>query len=95
VTRLWAVVNASGSIARSSGEVSSGRLNAGAYEVLFNRDVTNCAYVASVGDPAALTPSAGYALVARRSGNANGVRVDTRSGTATLSDRSFHLLVVC
>jgi hypothetical protein len=33
--------------------------------------------------------------VARRTGNANGVVVQTRSTAGTLADRSFHLAVHC
>lgn len=95
VTSRWAVMNASGSIARSSGTTSAGRLGTGVYEVIFNTDVTGCAFVASVGETGSASPPAGYAETTRRSGNANAVRVETRSGTAALTDRPFHLVVAC
>ena len=95
VTKLWAVMNASGSIARTSGATSAGRLGAGQYEVIFNQDVRECAYVASIGDPSTGIILPGIAAVARRAGNNNGVRVETRSLAGGFLDRSFHLLVVC
>jgi hypothetical protein len=95
VTRLFAVMNASGSIARSQGTTSAGRLGAGNYEVVFNQNVSACAFVATIGDPAAITGPSGTTAVALRTGNANAVRVDTRSITGSLSDRPFHLVVVC
>ena len=95
VTRLWAVLNASGSIARSAGTTSAGRLGAGVYEVIFGQSVANCAFVASVGDGDAATGTNGAATVARRAGNANAVRVETRTLANALADKSFHLLVVC
>ena len=95
VTRLWAVLNASGSIARSAGTTSAGRLGAGVYEVIFGQAVANCAFVASVGDGDAATGTNGAAMVARRAGNANAVRVETRTLGNALADKSFHLLVVC
>jgi hypothetical protein len=95
VTKLWAVANASGSLSRSSGTTSAGRVGVGRYEVIFNQNVSNCAYVGSVGDPGAITGVGGAVSVARRSGNANGVRVDTRDTSGTLLDRGFHVVVVC
>jgi hypothetical protein len=95
VTRLWAVANASGSLARAAGTTSSGRLGTGVYEVVFNQAVTNCVFVGSVGDAAAGTGTAGALTVTQRAGNANAVRVETRTLGNVLADRAFHLLVVC
>jgi hypothetical protein len=95
VTRLWAVVNASGSIARSAGTTSAGRLAAGTYEVIFGQAVTACTYVGSVGDAAAGTGTSGSLTVAQRAGNANAVRIETRTLGGALADRAFHLVVVC
>jgi hypothetical protein len=95
VTRLWAVMNGSGSIARAAGTTSAGRLGTGAYEVIFGQDVTNCVYLATLGDPAAGATS-GMVSVARRTGNPNGVRVETRNAAnGGLADRPFHVAVVC
>jgi hypothetical protein len=95
VTRLWAVANGSGSLARSAGTTSAGRLAAGVYEVIFNQNVTNCAFVGTVGDAAEGTGTSGALTTSRRAGNANGVRVETRNLAGALADRAFHLLVVC
>lgn len=95
VTRLWAVMNSSGSIGRAAGTTSAGRLGLGVYEVIFGQNVTNCAFVASVGDPGEATGTNGAATVTRRAGNANGVRVETRNLAGALADRPFHLIVVC
>lgn len=95
VTVLWAVVNgADGTIARSFATTSSARFSAGNYEVIFDRDVTGCAYVATVGNPGAGVTS-GYADLAARSGNPNGVFVETRDTAGALADRNFHLQVAC
>jgi hypothetical protein len=95
VTRLWAVVNGSGSIARGAGTTSAGRLGAGVYEVVFGQNVTNCAFVASVGDSAETTGTNGAATVTRRAGNVNAVRIETRTLGNALADRGFHVIVVC
>ena len=50
-TRLWAVMNSNGTIARQSGAVTSAQVlsGAGQYLVTFNRDVRTCAFQATVG----------------------------------------------
>jgi hypothetical protein len=95
VTRLTAVVNAAGSLARSQGTTSAGRLGEGTYEVIFNQDVSNCTYVATLGNTGSGPTATGEIAVAGRTGNANGVFVATRDSSGTLADRSFHLIVVC
>ena len=94
VTRLTAVVNGTGSLARSQGTTSAGRIAAGRYEVIFNQNVTACTYVASVGDPAT-GATAGEIGVASRTGNVNGVFVLTRNSAGVDTDLPFHLIVVC
>ena len=96
VTRLWGIVNASGSLARGVGVASVGRLGLGQYEVIFAGDVQNCVYHATVGDPTNLTGgTVGYAMTGRRPGNGNGVRVNTRNAQGGAADRNFHVLVIC
>jgi hypothetical protein len=95
VTRLWAVMNASGSIHRGAGTTSAGRLGLGVYEVVFNQNVTGCVFVASVGDTGEATGANGAAMVTRRAGNPNAVRIETRTLGGVLADRGFHLIVVC
>lgn len=49
-TPLWAVVNVDGTLARGSGAVSSFASGVdGEYQVTFDRDVSQCAYVAGSG----------------------------------------------
>jgi hypothetical protein len=48
-TKLWAVVNADGSIYKQSGVVGSRRDAAGTYTLTFNRPVDDCAAIATVG----------------------------------------------
>ena len=70
-------------------------LQAGAYEVIFNRNVSTCAFSAVIGNPGAGLPLAGDIVVATRAGNDNGVFVATRDNAGTLVDRNFHLEVFC
>ncbi len=95
-TALWAVVDGStGARFRQSGTVSSARLSVGNYEVIFNRNVSTCAFSAVIGNPAAGFPPAGDIGVAVRAGNDNGVFVGMRDNAGTFVDRNFHLEVFC
>jgi len=95
VTKLTAVINSSGSIARSQGTTSAGRTATGQYEVIFTQNVTQCTYNATLGNATTGTPAAGSIGVASRSGQVNGVFVATYNSTGVATDRSFHLTVVC
>ena len=91
---LWAVVDAGGNLIRGLGAVASSRSSAGVYEVLFNRNVTYCAYVATIGLPGQGNPPPGEISVAS-SPKPNGVRVDTANSAGAPADRPFHLAVHC
>jgi hypothetical protein len=94
-TALWAVVDGStGARVRESGTVSSARLGVGTYEVIFNRNVSTCAFSGVIGNPGAGF-SQGDIAVAVRAGNNNGVFVGTADNTGTFADRNFHLAVFC
>lgn len=59
---LWAVVNPDGSLSRGSGATASARAAGfaqGVYTVTFNRNITNCAYVATIGAPGTTPPVLG------------------------------------
>ena len=91
---LWAVINLNGTTARGFGVTSSENASAGNYVVTFNRNVSKCAYVASLGDGAGNTfqgeVSATNNVV---DANAVGVATDNSSGVGT--DKAFHLAVFC
>jgi hypothetical protein len=98
----WAVVNAAGTVVRSSsvpGPVTVEHTAAtGIYEVNFGKDVSACAYEATVGDTASAVPAQGQISV---SGDVNAdstgdVYVQT-FGTdgVTPADSPFHLTVTC
>ncbi|HKF81102.1 MAG TPA: hypothetical protein VKB17_09785 [Thermoleophilaceae bacterium] len=90
------VINSTGSFVRGRGVVSSARLATGLYQVVFNRQVGTCSYIATVGDPgAANSPLPGFASVATDPVNGNAVRVRTRNQNGTVVDRAFHIAVSC
>jgi hypothetical protein len=94
-TKLWAVVNADGSLARSSGATASIRIALAIYQVTFNQNVAACSYLATLGNPGAGDPLSGTIVTALRAGNANAVWVHTRDVAGTDADRNFHLAVFC
>jgi hypothetical protein len=97
VTSLWAVVNGTdGTLARGSGVVATGSIGFADYVVSFNRDVRNCAYLATAGLPGTGEQGPGALLhVSQRELDPNGVRIRTFDEIAMPVLRSFHLAVFC
>jgi hypothetical protein len=90
---LWAVVTVDGTLVRSNHAISSRQLGAdGSYEVIFDRDVTGCAYVASGENDDGLTLG-----VAPRDTNPAGVYVIEYDAVLARDSYSsgFHLIVSC
>jgi hypothetical protein len=95
VRTLFVVVNQDGSLARGRRVRESRRITTGQYEVTFRRDVTDCAYVATIGvsDDAALP--GGEVSVGSQPDNPRGVHVRTRNSNGNAANRGFHLAVHC
>jgi hypothetical protein len=102
-TTLWARVKFDGSLKKGSGVVSTEKISSkGGYEVVFNRNVSACAYVATPGD-ATVTNSfgeydlknKGFILTEPRLNEPNAVFVETRGGKEEEAEESFHLVVFC
>ena len=95
-TKLWAVIDFNGTVARASG-IGTGtfREDTGIYDVFFNRDVSGCAYVATLGGPDAGTPPAGTVAVTNLSGAPKGLFVITRNSAGNNASLPFHLAVFC
>src|SRR5438874_1561176 len=97
-TNLWAVVNADATLARGSGVVSVGRTPANLpsrFAIVFNRNVSQCAYVATLGSTAGGVPATGDITVATLDTSPNGVFVDTFNSAGTETSLPFHLVVLC
>jgi hypothetical protein len=94
---MWAVVNADGTLARGFRVTSTARLGSGGqYEVIFDRNVTRCAYVATIGLSGSVGNSPpGETTVVGRIGVPNGVFVTTGNSAGTQTDLGFHLAVHC
>jgi hypothetical protein len=90
-----AVVTAAGVLARGRGVSSAARTGAGRYQVIFDRDVRGCAYIASIGDAGGAAPAAGLVETSALASNVNGVSLRTQNSNGNPTDRPFHLLVSC
>ncbi|MCU1531653.1 MAG: hypothetical protein JWO49_1224 [Arthrobacter sp.] len=94
--RFAVVDGPTGTRVRGSGVVSSLRFSAGTYQVIFNGNVAGCAYIATIGEgDASGAQPPGEITVAPRLGNNRGVFVTTHNSAGALSDRDFHLVVIC
>ena len=94
--QLFAVVNANGTLARGLFAVSSANLGTGFYEVIFSRDVTRGAYIATIGSSATSgIEQTGEITVVGRVGNPNGVFITTTDSAGNFQNRGFHLAVLC
>ena len=93
---FYAVVNGTtGAVVRSSGGVTASRIVSGNYAVDFGRNIENCAYLGTVGDPTDGIEGPGQIDTATRAGNVEAAFVRTTNSSGTDTDFSFHLAVVC
>jgi hypothetical protein len=90
-TSLWAVVDKTGTLLRGSHAVSVKTVIAG-YEVVFDRDVSECSFEATLG---ATSAEVGEVGVGPRNGNVNGVFIYTAGSTGAEEAHGFNLAVFC
>lgn len=103
---LSAVVNGNGTagtnlLSRGSGAISASYAVAdgstSSYEVIFDRDVSNCAYTATLGGLTTETQLPAFISIARRANKPTGVfvRISDLTNANLNAFRKFHLVVVC
>lgn len=91
----FAVVDDNGAKARSRNVTATARTSKGSYNVVFNRTVTGCAHLASLGRVSTGGAQAGEISTTLISGVANAVRVRTFNSNGNPADREFHIALVC
>lgn len=92
----WAVSDYSGNFVRGSGVKGFTHLGTGRWEVTFNRDMRNCSYVTTIGDPGnGLVYTPGLVFTASGHSSNNGVYVETKTPQAGLADYPYHLQTTC
>ena len=94
--RVFAVVNANGSVLRGKGLTSVTKLGTGIYDVRFGRSITTCSWVGTVGF-GTFSGSTGPAMITitGRVGTNNGLFVTTFTGTGAAADLPFNADVIC
>jgi hypothetical protein len=90
-----ASVTSAGVLARGRSVVSAARTSEGRYQVIFDRDVRNCVFAATIADAGAAAPPQGEIGASALSSNVNGVAVRTENSAGNPADRPFHLIVPC
>ena len=92
--KLFAVVAADGTLSRGSNGKGS-TIDGDYYGVFFNRNVADCAYLATVGSTAGGILPSGSAAVARREASPIGIFIKIFDDTGSFDRKPFHLLVQC
>ena len=91
----WAVVNQNGTLARGKGATASAYAYPGvlgAYRVVFDKNVSQCLYLATLGTEYPSTPASGEIAVAP---DVADVHVVTRTSAGVATNRPFHLPIGC
>jgi hypothetical protein len=97
----WAVVDATGAIVRASSVAvvpgDTHVVGSGIYEVNFGKDVSKCAYQATLGGTGtAAVPAGEITVTGDTDGDSpNDVTVSTFNAAGVATDGSFHLTVTC
>ena len=93
---MWAVVDGNGLRIRQRGAVDSAKVGTGNYRVDFGRDLSACAFSATVHSNNA-TAHRGYIMAEAEAANTNRliVRTFSEANQATAADRPFLVQVTC
>lgn len=104
VREFWAVIERDATLVRGRNVLRTAKLGTGIYEVFFTGEVSNGAFVATIGRPGIFTEPPGEITVALRCcpgfgafqpfDDNKGVWVQTFDSAGQPADRSFHLIVL-
>jgi hypothetical protein len=96
---LWAVVENPAGVGNAklvrSSQPAPTVIEGVGVDVVFNKSVAGCAWLATSGKTGEGVENAGFAQTGGTDGNANGVDVRTREDDGSITDASFHLAVIC
>lgn len=94
----FAVVDANGTLVRSSANVSPNKhqLGSGVYIVLFDRSLSKCAFIAVPGSSGSTPPAQGFATVEPVTGGLHfAIVVNTFDASGQPADMGFHAIARC
>jgi len=104
IREFWAVIERDASLVRGRNVLRTAKLGTGIYEVFFTGEVSDGAFVATIGRPGIATEPTGEITVALRCcpglgafhpfDDNKGVWIQTFDSTGRPADRSFHLIVL-
>jgi hypothetical protein len=93
---LWAVVNPDLTLARGAGVVGVAKEDEGQSSVVFDRDISECAFTANVGYAGDVgSPPDGSVTVVGLNGQPNGVYISTFNQAGASADSGYHLVITC
>jgi hypothetical protein len=91
----YAVVESNGTLARGTTGTSSSRVATGLYRVEFSQNISNCAWVTSIGGPAGVPVSPGETHSSLAPGSTTALLQQISNSAGVLADRPFHVIVTC
>jgi TolA-binding protein len=96
----WAVVGSDGTVARQNGAATPVAVthtsNSGLYEVVFNTDVSGCAFTATLDQTGVAIPApVGFINVSLDQSDPEDIEVQTYDSTQAPADGAFELYVSC
>jgi hypothetical protein len=97
---LWAVVENNGTLVRGHGVLQSFDFGtAGAFEIVFTRNIDQCAYTATVWDSTAgrgnTAPAGEVGVKPLSTSPSNGLSITTRDSAGTAVERDYIVVVHC
>ena len=94
-TKLWAVVSAAGRLEKGSGAVSVKTEPGAVYQVKFNRNITKCAHLGTVGAPDFERTEHGDIDVQGLVGTKDSLVIETFNNAGSAAERGFNVAVFC
>jgi hypothetical protein len=91
----FAVVAGNGQLVRGRGVAAAARISQGTYNIVFEQDVSACAFLGTIGGRGGLPPEARF-ITTDLAGSMKAVVVQVWSADGrTLADMTFHLFIKC
>jgi hypothetical protein len=95
-TNCFGVIDPDGTIIRQNGVISVTRLSAGTYDIRFDAQIGECAWLATIGlGIFGGVPTSGEVVVTGRTDTNNGLFLRTFNSTSIVTDRPFHVALIC
>ncbi len=94
-TIFYAVVEANGNLARGTQGISSSQVGTGLYQVNFPENISQCAWVTSIGGSAGVPVPPGETHSSLAPGSTTSLLQQISNSAGVLADRPFHVIVTC